>query len=125
MRGAWGIYPSLPSGRIIVSDRTNGLFLFDFREDIFTPNNSKELILFPNPTEQGNTIQFRLGDTDINGFEYKIIDVAGKTILSNVVLKQNYAEINAILSVGIYNLQVMYEDYLGETIELHEKIMVY
>jgi choice-of-anchor B domain-containing protein len=28
-RGAWGVYPHLPSGTIIVSDTENGLFIFD------------------------------------------------------------------------------------------------
>ena len=27
-RGLWGVYPNLPSGRILGSDRKNGLYLF-------------------------------------------------------------------------------------------------
>lgn len=125
MRGAWGIYPELPSGRIIVSDRKNGLFLFEFREEFFLPNIYIELLVFPNPVTQGSTIQFRLMNSEISEFSYSIIDMAGKIVTEGSVSKQTYAEVNKILAVGIYSLNVKYENYLGDTIELQEKIMIY
>lgn len=125
MRGAWGIYPELPSGRIIVSDRTNGLFLFDFKEEVFLPKNENELIIFPNPIEQGTTIQFRLMNSTISEFTYTIIDMAGKVTVDGSVSKQNYAQVDKSLSAGVYSLRVKYEDYLGDIIELQEKIMIY
>lgn len=125
MRGAWGIYPELPSGRIIVSDRRNGLFLFDFMEEIFLPENNNDLIIFPNPIERGSAIQFRLLNSDIDEFSYTIVDMTGKVVINDSVSKQNYAQIKKVLSVGTYSLRVMYEDYLGDTVELQEKIMIY
>lgn len=125
MRGAWGIYPELPSGRIIVSDRKNGLFLFDFEEEIHEVSNGKELILFSNPSEQGSPIRFRIEDIDIASFEYRIVDMAGRAIEEKMIDKQNYAETNAILAIGAYTIQVSYEDYLGDTIRLREKIVIY
>ena len=125
MRGAWGIYPELPSGRIIVSDRKNGLFLFDFREDIHGAPTWRDLIVFSNPILQGSPIQFRIQDTDVNAFEYRIVDMAGRVIISESISNQNYAISNKTLAVGAYTIYVNYEDYLGETIELHEKIVIY
>lgn len=125
MRGAWGVYSELPSGRILVSDRKNGLFLFDFREDIFTPNNSIDLIIFPNPTKHGDPIRFRLSDQTVDQFEYKIVDMSGRTLLSGSVSKQNFVEMNQILAVGVYSIYVSYEDYIGDRVELFEKIMIY
>ncbi len=125
MRGAWGIHSQLPSGRIIVSDRKNGLFLFDFKEEVFLPTNENDILIFPNPIEQGNTIQFRLKNSEINEFTYTIIDLTGKIVADASVSKQSYAEVNKVLSVGVYSLNVKYEDYLGDIIELQEKIMIY
>lgn len=125
IRGAWGVYPDLPSGRIIVSDRKNGLFLVDFREEIHVGINGKELVIFSNPMKQGSTIQFRISENSVDRFEYRIVDMAGKVIESKSITNQSFAESNTILSVGVYNLQVSYKDYLDETVELHEKIMIY
>ena len=49
-RGAWGVYPLLPSGRILISDRKNGLFLFrhNIPPNINVSNN--EFGIYPNPT---------------------------------------------------------------------------
>ena len=59
--GAWGVYALLPSGRILVSDMTYGLFLLKF-SDIFTtvenhhePNGIK---VFPNPASEYVELEF-------------------------------------------------------------------
>lgn len=50
--GAWGVYAFLPSGRILVSDRSSGLFLFrvDLNTGIADNNPKEQLQVFPNPT---------------------------------------------------------------------------
>lgn len=125
MRGAWGIYAELPSGRILVSDRKNGLFLFDFEKEIFEGDNGKEIILFSNPSEQGSPIRFRLKDSSVDQFEYRIVDMAGKTIDSASVVDRNYAELEVFLAVGIYTLEIRFEDYLGDSVEVQQKLMIF
>lgn len=55
-RGAWGIHKGLPSGRILISDRATGLYVFhlnlggDFDENI---------VLFPNPGGGSPAVQIR------------------------------------------------------------------
>ncbi len=44
MKGAWGVYPNYSSKRIVVSDRVHGLFLFDFREDVFAHQRDQVLV---------------------------------------------------------------------------------
>ena len=51
--GAWGVYPFLPSGNILLSDMQTGLYVFEvnyenplFTEEISTNNNK----IYPNPT---------------------------------------------------------------------------
>jgi len=47
-RGAWGVHKGLPSGRILISDRQGGLFVF--HEVEATSNfNEDDFVLFPNP----------------------------------------------------------------------------
>lgn len=125
MNGAWGVYSELSSGRILVSDRRNGLFLFRFRDDILSAVNGNELVVFSNPIAQGNPIQFRIDNPAIEQFEYRIVDMAGKLIEEKTVVKQSYASSTVPLSVGVYQLQVNYQDYLDDTIELFQKIMIY
>lgn len=45
-KGAWGIYSFLPSGRILISDRTHGLFLFDVP---LIANDNHDIGVYPNP----------------------------------------------------------------------------
>jgi len=49
-RGMWGIYPDLPSGRILGSDRKSGLYLFGF-EPPPEIHSEEEFVFFPNPTD--------------------------------------------------------------------------
>lgn len=70
--GAWGLYPFLPSGTVLVSDITGGLF-------VLTPNLVRACWLEGNVTEKGtgtplnevevviDTDQDNLGETDVNG----------------------------------------------------------
>ncbi len=56
-KGAWGVYPYLPSGNIIVSDMQTGLYLFDCT----TPTNIIENIIsskaYPNPATTHFTVK--------------------------------------------------------------------
>lgn len=125
MRGAWGVYADFPSGRIVISDRINGLFLFKFDAPIFTAKNENDLILFPNPVLQGEEIVFRIKATDVSEFDYTLADMRGKIVASGRVTDRSYAKIDALLAVGVYSLNVKFLDYLNDPVELHEKIMVY
>lgn len=52
-RGVWGVYPLLPSGRILISDRLNGLLLLGFNAPPKVNlgfQNGTDFIIFPNPT---------------------------------------------------------------------------
>lgn len=51
--------------------------------------------------------------------------MSGRTLLSGSVSKQNFVEMNQILAVGVYSIYVSYEDYIGDRVELFEKIMIY
>ena len=53
--GAWGVYPYLPSGRVLVSDMQRGLFVIDISAAVSVAEESAlpaELRAFPNPASE-------------------------------------------------------------------------
>ena len=80
-QGCWGVYPFLPSGRIIASDSSNGLFLLELDESV----NTTEIVanafnISPNPALENLTI-------DLNEFvefpeSYEIHTIDGKLVRS-------------------------------------------
>jgi choice-of-anchor B domain-containing protein len=60
--GAWGCYPYLPSGKVLVSDMQRGLFVLDASDAIALSlpaelNTELKLKLFPNPATNAITVQ--------------------------------------------------------------------
>lgn len=52
-KGAWGVYPYLPSGNIIVSDMQTGLYIFSLNENPNAINKYEEEIkIYPNPANE-------------------------------------------------------------------------
>lgn len=101
-RGVWGVYSNFPSGRLIISDRKNGLFLLGFSPPPMI-SSDESFIIFPNPSS--DYIYFNhthLGDPDyvievynslgqlINSFngtqDFMIIDIS-KYSIGNYILK--------------------------------------
>ncbi len=78
--GAWGVYPYLPSGYIIVSDRAKGLFIFDISD--IDGNTHPELLprrtIFPNPAQTYLDIVHPPEDV----IKIEIFDVNGRLIES-------------------------------------------
>ncbi len=86
--GCWGVYPYLPSGNIIVSDRKYGLHVLKFNdpnllsvEDDFSEN---DIAIFPNPSLDG---KFNILNNKIEGEKtnLEIIDVSGKLIHQQIL----------------------------------------
>ena len=89
-RGAWGVYPFLPSGNILVSDMQSGLFVFAPPiNDTTTLEEKEKLIIYPNPCQdQINII------TDNTGIQQiQLFDVFGKC-----VIRQETETNNALIS---------------------------
>lgn len=78
--GAWGIYAFLPSGRLLISDRTSGLYLFRMDLTLSTAELKREssLQVFPNPTSGPLTLRCNLAQ--ITGL--RIVNLAGQEVRS-------------------------------------------
>ncbi len=114
MRGAWGIYAHYASGRILVSDRIHGLFLFDFPTEVFSNSAQEAMEIFPNPIVSGTPFFVRMKDSDIKAFHIQVIDSDGRILYEEEVENQNFVIINKNLGIGQRTVRVLYTDYLNE-----------
>lgn len=102
--GCWGVYPFLPSGNIIASDRKYGLHVIRFDEtlsstkDIFKEN---EVAIFPNPSSDGN-FNLLVNNFNSNDAAIEVIDLSG-TILFQQLLTSTSEQIDlGTLPNGFY-----------------------
>lgn len=99
-KGAWGVYPFLPSGRILVSDMASGLYLLDFPADktIFTLNDEVAGC-------ENNIISFEIllgADFDPAGIN---LSADGTPTGSSVSFSSNPAMPNDIVTVELSDLE--------------------
>ncbi len=74
-RGAWGVYPYLPSGNIIVSDMQTGLYIIELSATTNIIDNNSENYIYPNPTTDNFTIISEADNIDIyNSLGIKILN---------------------------------------------------
>jgi len=103
-RGAWGVYPFLPSGNILVSDMQNGLFVVD---GDYLVSDTKEVLSsdvvrsYPNPSS--GTIHFDVLDESEVSISIDILDMQGKLIKRIANYESNTSIDLSNISEGIYN----------------------
>jgi len=124
MNGAWGVYSNFPSGRIIVSDRQYGLFLFDWERSIFIDAAADVFGLYPNPVSSGETSILRTPNDDIQGFDIRILETNGKELNSISVENASFCYLLTPHTPGIYFIEISYTDYLGENRKVLKKWVI-
>jgi choice-of-anchor B domain-containing protein len=125
MNGAWGIMPFRGGSRILVSDRTFGLFLFGFEPHLFSQwQNDEPFQLFPNPLKLGAELFIKFNDTSISKFQVKIFDSTGKEVFQAHYRNQSSAKMEFNLVQGIYQVAITYQNYLSEEEMLFGKFLV-
>ena len=78
-KGAWGVYPYLPSGYTIVSDIEKGLYVFKFNAptavtDNYLPSSFKLFQNYPNPFNPSTQIDFSIANAEfVNLAIYNIL----------------------------------------------------
>jgi len=112
-RGAWGVYPFLPSGNILVSDMQEGLFVVD--GDIPTSfeetTRAKDFSISPNP----NSGNFDLNLQEFAGqqVDIEIFDLNGKSIhhVSTLNSEKNI-HLGKSIENGLYTIKIQAVDRL-------------
>ena len=101
-RGAWGVYPLLPSGNILISDMQSGLFVLSPPE-IQNSNISeldKEISVFPNPFNDEINIHIN-NQSECTAYIY---DMNGKLLISKNINKK--LVLQPKIDSGIYFLEI-------------------
>jgi choice-of-anchor B domain-containing protein len=124
MNGAWGVYSNFPSGRIIISDRQFGLFLFDWERTVFKDAAADLFGLYPNPVSFGETSILRTPNDEIQIFSVRIFEANGKELNSISIENNSFSYLTAPVTSGIYFLEISYIDYLGENRKVLKKWVI-
>ncbi len=142
-RGAWGVYPFLPSGNILLSDMQSGLFVFEgmgdncigqSREDnslqscTTTPTNDfflpNQIALSPNPAIDQLLLTLNLSKTAFR-LHFSLVDINGKVVqhrfFPNIPAGKNdfLIALNENLPQGLYFFSLQNEKF-----QLTEKLLI-
>ncbi|MCB9363834.1 MAG: choice-of-anchor B family protein [Flavobacteriales bacterium] len=99
--GAWGTFPFLKDGKVLVSDMQNGFYVFDVSTIVSVKENKdldKVAQLFPNPTN--GLLKIKLNDNLIHAVE--IIDGQGKKVFNEEEVKNSLTIDLSEFVKGIY-----------------------
>ena len=125
MNGAWGVYPFRNGTRILVSDRSFGLFLFGFDADVFEAQLTTDaVVLFPNPVTQGAEFTMIVNESVVNELSASVFDVAGNLVATDIFSNQSYLVFSADWAQGIYHVVLRFKNYLGEEEVRAVKVLV-
>jgi len=108
--GCWGVWPFLPSGNIIASDRTNGIFVLKADSALLYTNELKQTTttnIYPNPANDHLNIAIETNYAD--NFLVTIFDLQGTSVKQfSQRFKSNYLYTENItdLKAGLYFLEV-------------------
>lgn len=114
-QGAWGVYPFLPSGIVLISDMQNGLFVFD---QVQTTTSSSEplanlsgLRVFPQPAADRLNVDFSWEKQD-GECRMVLFQASGAEVLrkEGIPVKRGHNQVALdlpeTLSAGVYFLQM-------------------
>ena len=105
--GAWGVYPFLPSGNILVSDMQEGLFVVeDVSNLVSVKSQASEVFgIYPNPVTDQLHVQLNKA-MDCN---YAIRNVAGRIVASGIINELNTSLSIGSIPVGSYIIEISNE----------------
>ena len=109
-KGAWGVYPLLPSGLVLVSDMQTGLYVFDVSAatGVQEPTFNSSTTIYPNPATSKITIRSEMSLSE--NAVISIYDRLGKLVKQTTTSGTGISEINldiSDLSDGFYVLKIM------------------
>jgi len=106
--GAWGVYPFLESGVVLVSDMQNGLFVFDVSDALGIRNpaaDEKKLTVFPNPFS--SKIQLKGLPLWSDAVDFELFDGLGRLLKRGTLpAGENRIDIQEATDPGIYWLKL-------------------
>lgn len=125
LNGAWGVYSQFPSGRILVSDRENGLFMFQFERDIFKSNAQDKLVVYPNPATANSELIVKINAYFKEDILLELYDYNGKFLGEYRQSNYQYFRLHLNLAAGMYFVKIAYTDANGTKEQFIRKIAVH
>ena len=96
-RGAWGVYPYLESGNVLVSDMQTGLYVFELNNSSTNTNEVENIIsVYPNPISSTFIIKNKIAT------RLEICDIFGRVVTSENLDYQTSILERKNISDGIY-----------------------
>ena len=121
--GAWGVYPFLPSGKILVSDMQSGLYILALPRSINETREAADLKIFPQPFTNSLNIQID-NPFELEEVRMLLMDITGK-LMANLGTKdvlsgkhQFSLAMDESLPKGVYILNIV-----GQNINLSQKVV--
>ena len=118
--GAWGIFPFLESGNILLSDMQTGLYIFQAIDGACESASSVSgssprtgvLEVYPNPVATGHTIEIELPNFVTHIEVVRVMDVHGNIVPSNYTTDtgQTMIKLDVNTLAGIYFLEVISDE---------------
>lgn len=99
-KGAWGVYSFLPSGRLLISDRKNGLFLLGFNPPPAMKLEDGAYGIYPNPV--GEEAYFYYYQKNNEAYQLDILNILGQKIMELEGLNDHLHIDFSSLSAGTY-----------------------
>jgi len=108
-QGAWGAYPYLPSGNILVSDMQNGLFVLTQPTATGISENNKKTIssVYPNPIKENERLFFKGDVLELNAIDVKLMHLIGQDVLVRANINPKEGLDLTGVKQGIYLMQVL------------------
>ncbi len=119
--GCWGLYPYLPSGNIIATDRKYGLHILNFDETLSSNenlNNNNTFTIFPNPSSNG-IFNIKMDVVTNEKMTIEVTDLSGRIIFEQVLTSSSETIDLSFLANGFYFGKVT----IGEK-EMVEKLVI-
>lgn len=107
--GAWGAYPYLPSGNVLVSDMQNGLFVLDVSQlstSLSEVNRDVDFSVFPNPSFREQSFSIQLKKNTASDFLLTMQDMTGRIVHSQVCTGGKTEVSPIAFSSGIYTISI-------------------
>ncbi len=110
MNGNWGVYSLLPSKRMLLADRQNGLFLVQFHSEAVPKTPIETFTIAPNPSS-GNQMAQLFMPSSFSSASYQLVDATGRIIEEQNFELSSMLALPTHLSNGVYFLFISYTEH--------------
>jgi hypothetical protein len=119
--GAWGCYPFLPSGKVLVSDMQTGLYVLDASEAVASLGvqdvSATSFSVYPNPASTALTLTLPSGSS--SGGTITLFDATGSVVLRKAITPIAGNQLTLPLPpswpAGLYWIRLQLDDYSATT----------